>query len=278
MEAPAQASAVNAQYGRDGLAAAILAAVRAAGTDPDCLAPADLAPATEFHIGGRAATLELARLAALRPGERVLDVGGGLGGPARTLAGEVGCAVTVLDLTEEYCRAGEQLTARVGLADRVAFRHGDATALPFADGAFDAAWTQHSSMNIADKAALYREAYRVVRPGGRLALHEIMAGPAQPVHFPVPWARDPAISFLRPPEEVRALLAATGFRELAWADVTEASLGFFRERLAALERGALPPVGLHLLLGDDFGPMWANQARNLEEGRIVVVQGVLARP
>ncbi len=278
MEIPAHTSAVNAQYGRDDLAAAILAAARAAGKDLEGLTPADLAPATEFHIGGREATLELARLAALRPGERVLDVGGGLGGPARTPAGEVGCTVTVLDLTEEYCRAGEALTARVGLADRIAFRHGDATTMPFADGSFDAAWTHHSSMNIDDKAALYREVYRVVRPGGRLALQEIMAGPARPIHFPVPWVRDPAISFLGSPEEMRALLAATGFRELAWADVTAASLGFFRERLAALDRGALPPVGLHLLLGDDFGPMFANQARNLEEGRIVVIQGVFARP
>jgi ubiquinone/menaquinone biosynthesis C-methylase UbiE len=278
MEFPAHAPAVNAQYGRDDLAAAILAACTAAGKDPEQLTPADLAPATEFHIGGRAATLELARLAALRPGERVLDVGGGLGGPARTLAGERGCHVTVLDLTEEYCHAGETLTARVGLADRVAFRHGDATAMPFADAAFDAVWTQHSSMNIADKAALYREVYRVVRPGGRLALHEIMAGPARPIHFPVPWARDPAISFLRPPAEVRALLAATGFREVAWADVTGLSLDFFRERLVALDQGALPPVGLHLLLGDDFRPMFTNQARNLEESRIAVIQGIVARP
>lgn len=268
---------MNAQYGRADLAAAILAAARAAGKDPKQLTPADLAPATEFHTGGRAATLALARLVGLRPGERVLDVGGGLGGPARTLAGELGCQVTVLDLTEAYCRAGEVLTARVGLADRITFRHGDATAMPFADGAFDVAWTQHSSMNIADKERLYREIRRVVRPGGRLALHEIMAGPAQPIHFPVPWARDPAISFLRPPEAVRALLVAAGFRERTWTDVTEASLGFYRERLAALDLGALSPVGLHLLLGDDYGPMFVNQVHNLEEGRIAVIQGVVAR-
>jgi MPBQ/MSBQ methyltransferase len=164
----------------------ILASVRTADKDPEGLTPDDLAPATEFHTGGTEATLELARRAGLRAGLRVLDVGGGLGGPARTPGSEFGCRVTVLDLTEEYCRAGELLTARTGLGDQVTFQHGDALTMPFPNGDFDVAWAQHSSMNIADKERLYREIHRILRPGGRLALHEIMAGPIQPIHFPVP--------------------------------------------------------------------------------------------
>jgi MPBQ/MSBQ methyltransferase len=271
---------VAAHYGRAGLSEVILAALRTAGKDPATLTPIDLAPVDQFHIGGRDATLELARLAGLTTGARVLDVGGGLGGPARTLASAFGCDVTVLDLTEEYCRTGELLTARTGLGERVRFRHGSALAMPFADGSYDVAWTQHSSMNIADKERLYGEIRRVLRPGGRLALHEIMAGPHAPPHYPVPWAREHAISFLRPPAAIRALLAELGFNELTWVDVSTPAREWFAARVAALDRApgaAFPPLGLHLLLGPEFAVMSRNMLRNLDEERIVVIEAVCER-
>jgi len=272
------AEALNAHYQRPELGAAILAALRAAGKDPERLAPGDLAPVDQFHTRGRDATLELARLAGVAPGTRVLDVGGGLGGPARTLAAELDCRVTVLDLTEEYVRVGADLTRRAGLADRVRFQHGNALTLPFPDGDFDLVWTQHSSMNVDDKARLYAEAHRVLRPGGRLALHEIMAGAGGRPHFPVPWARQPALSFLRPAAEVRALITRAGFRELAWDDGTAAAVAWFRQRVAAAAAApSPPPLGLHLLLGDDFAAMFRNQVRNLEEDRIAVIQAAFDR-
>lgn len=265
-------AAVAGHYGKEGLLESIVAALRAAGKDLDRLAVDDLVLFDQFHLRGRDATLELSHLAGLGRGDRVLDVGGGIGGPARTLAG-AGCSVTVLDLTEEFCRAGAALTERVGLAGSVAFRHGSALAMPFEDAAFDVAWTQHSSMNIEDKERLYAEIARVVRSGGRLAIHEIMAGPEAPPYFPVPWAQVPAISFLRPPEAVRRLVQASGFRERAWRDVSEASLAWLRERLAA----PAPPLGLHLLLGAAAGEMMRNVARNIEERRITVIEGVFER-
>ncbi len=264
---------VAAHYGREGLLESILKALSAAGKDPERLAVDDLVLFDQFHLRGRDATLELLRLAGLGHGERVLDVGGGIGGPARTLA-SAGCSVTVLDLTEEFCRTGVALTERVGLASRVTFRHGSALAMPFEDAAFDAVWTQHSSMNIEDKELLYGEIARVLRTGGRLAIHEITAGPEAPLHFPVPWAGVAAISFLRPPEAVRKLIQASGFRECAWRDVSETSLAWLRERLAT---PAPPPLGLHLLLGAAAGEMLRNVARNLEERRITVVEAVFER-
>src|SRR3712207_3491777 len=142
---------VNEHYGSGDLAAKILEALRVAGKDASPLAIEDLAPIDQLHARGRVATLELARLAGITPRMRVLDVGGGMGGPARTLAGELGCAVEVLDLTERFCRAGEVLTAMTGLADLVSFRHGSALEMPYPDATFDVAWMQHSSMNVADK-------------------------------------------------------------------------------------------------------------------------------
>lgn len=291
----AYARAINAHYGgADDLASAILAALRAAGKDPDRLAPDDLAPVDQFHFLGKDSTLELARLAQIGPGMRVLDVGGGLGGPARTLASEFGCTVTVLDLTEQCCRVGELLTARTGLSDRVTFRQGDALAMPFPDEQFDVAWTQQSAVNIADKERLYAAIHRVLRPGGRLALFEIMAGPSAPIFFPVPWAHDPAISFLRPPEEVRAVLATSGFKEVAWVDVTarivaarmvaarsaSGSLTGVQEQLPAqsFALAAPSPLGLHLLLGADYPAMARNVTWNFDEHRMVVIAAVFERP
>jgi ubiquinone/menaquinone biosynthesis C-methylase UbiE len=265
-------------YQRTDLAGAILAGLRAAGKDPAALAPTDLAPVDQFHIGARDATLALLGLAQLPAGLEVLDVGGGLGGAARTLATETGARVTVLDLTPEYVRTGALLTERTGLASQVRFRQGDATQMPFPDGSFDAVWTQHSSMNIADKEALYREAYRVLRPGGKLALHEIMAGPQPQPYFPEPWATDPAHSHLRPPAEVRALLQRAGFRELAWKDLTAEARAWWRRRMeAAAAHKAPPPLGIHLLLGPAAPTIMGNLMRSLDEDRVSVIQGVFER-
>lgn len=271
-----RAPSVEAHYARIGLAERILAALAAAGKDPDDLRPADLAPIDEFHVRGRAATAELAAAAGLAPGMRVLDVGCGIGGPSRHLAAALGCHVTGLDLTEEYCRVAAMLAERVGLADRVAYRRGDALAMPFADAAFDAVWTQHAAMNIADKAALYAECRRVLGPGGALALYDVLAGPGGPVHFPVPWARAPAISFLATPAELRALLERAGFAIESWRDTTEAGRAWF-EAVAAQSAGqASAPLGFRLLLGDAFPAMARNQRRNLAENRIALIE-VVAR-
>ncbi len=171
---------VDEHYGRGNLTGRILEALRDSGKDPKSLDAEDLSPIDHFHTGGRRATLILAHLAGITSGMRVLDVGGGLGGPARALASEFGCTVEVLDITQEFCRAGEMLTKRTGLGDLVSFRYGSALEMPYPDASFDFVWTQHSSMNIADKERLYQEIHRVLRPGGSLAMHEIMAGPNSP--------------------------------------------------------------------------------------------------
>jgi SAM-dependent methyltransferase len=268
------AERINAHYTPDGLTDAFLRVLQLWGKEEATLTPDDLAPIDQFHLGGKRATLALAALAGVGPTTRVLDVGGGFGGPARTLAATYECSVTVLDLTEAYCRVGEMLTARSGLSDHVAFRHGDALDLPFPDAAFDLVWTQHSSMNIADKRRLYTEIFRVLRPGGRLALYEIMAGSGAPPHYPVPWARDASISFLSPPADVRTLLAGIGYREEVWEDVTESAVAAARAHPAPAE----PPPGLHLVLGTDFLERMRNMGRNLAEQRTTLIRAVLARP
>jgi SAM-dependent methyltransferase len=264
---------VSSHYARHDLAESIFNALRQTGKDLDALTMDDLAPVDHLHVRGKQSTIELAKLAAIGAGQRILDVGGGLGGPARTLATLFGCDVTVVDLTEEYCRVGEMLTARVGLSDRVRHRYGNALALPFPDSSFDRVWTQHSTMNIEDKATIYAEFRRVLRHDGRYALHEIMQGETTPIHFPVPWARDPAISFLQPPQTQRGLIEAAGFSNLQWLDETANARDWYDKRLQHASAG-LPPLGVHLILGEDIVAMSRNQIRNLNENRIAIVQGV----
>lgn len=267
--------AIERNYGRGGLVARTLAAIAAAGLDPDALTRDDLQPMDEFHIRGRAATRDLASLAGLPPGARVVDVGCGIGGPARTLAAEVGCRVTGVDLTADYCELAELLNAATGLSDRVSVRYGSALSMPFDDGTFDAAWMQHVSMNIADKARLFGEIRRVLHPGGVLALHEVYAGAVETRRYPVPWAADADIDFLVSQEEARRNIAAAGLREVEWVDVTQKSLEWFRNMLAARRSGPPPALGLHLLVSD-FPARAANVLRNLDEGRITVAMGVFA--
>lgn len=268
---------VEQHYGRGGLLGRILDALRAAGKDLESLTPADLAPVDEFHLRGREATLELVQDARPRAGERVLDLGCGLGGSARHLAHEHGCRVSGVDLTAEYVAVARALAELVGLGDAVAFHHGSALDTPFADASFDLAWTEHAQMNVADKRGFYAEVARVLVPGGRLALHDIFQGPAGAPRFPVPWAEDAGLSALVPPEEARALLGELGLGVRVWEDVTARSLAWLA---AAAERAAASgpsPLGIHLLLGPNAPVKLENLARNLREGRIVALRAVAVR-
>ncbi len=230
----------------------------------------DLAPLEEFHIGGRRASTELAEMAAWAPGCRVLDVGAGLGGPARLLAARFGCLVTALDVTEEYCRAAEMLTKATGLTDRVTVRQGSALALPFADGQFDGVWTQHASMNISDKPRLYAEIRRVLRGGGTFALHDVHAGPVQPIIFPVPWADTPSVSFLATPEQTLSLVTSAGFEVAEWQDRTAEAIEFFQAWAAASQR---PALGVHVYV-PDLAVKSRNQVQNFESDRLRVTQAI----
>ncbi len=256
---------------REHLAEQILEALAASDKNLDALTIDDLAVTDQFHGGGKPATVRLAKLLGARAGLRVLDVGGGLGGPARTLAVEFGCQATVIDLTESYVRAGRMLTARLALQDRVTHQVGNALDLPFEDGAFDVVWTQNSGMNIADKERLYAGFHRVLRPGGLLALQEPMAGPVQPPVFPLMWASDASTSFLRTPAEMRALIARASFVERTWDDVTAETAG------PPTADGIPAHSAQRLIMGAALDAILQANHRNRTEGRLISVQAVFER-
>src|ERR1700757_1576455 len=231
---------IETHYTRDDLGEVILAALKAAGKDIDHLTPDDLAPVDEFHGGQRPATVRLAELVGFTGTERVLDVGSGLGGPARDLARHYGCHISGVDLTPEFVRVADLLTEKTGLVGRVDYQQGSALDLPFEDTSFDVVWSQNVAMNIADRERLYGEMRRVLKPGGKLALQEVAAGPGGPPHYPVQWARTPSISFLYSQEATRTKLDAAGFRVLDWQDTTAAALASALTR--ARHASGTPPV------------------------------------
>jgi len=266
---------VNAHYDRKDLGAKILEALEKAGKDVKALTVEDLAPIEEFHIGGRKPTMELARLAELSEGMRVVDVGCGIGGPARALAHYFGCEVFGVDLIEEFCAAASLLNDCTGLGHKVTIRHGNALDLPMKDRSVDVVWMQHVGMNIRDKAGLFHELRRVLRPEGKLALYEVFAGPEPAVYFPVPWASDPELSHLVSPEEIRKPLESAGFRIEVWKDVTQASTDWFRAAMEKAMKESPPPLSRGILMGPEFPIKAANVLRNLEEDRLRVVQAIM---
>jgi ubiquinone/menaquinone biosynthesis C-methylase UbiE len=264
------ADSVNRYYSRSDLADKILAALQEVGKDIDRLTQDDLSSFDEFHSKQLEATRKLAQMAELHGAMQVLDVGCGIGGPARTLAAEYGCHVTGIDLTEEFCHAAQALTARLGMSDRVTFRHGNALELPFADGSFHLVWTQSVLMNIEDKRSAFGEMRRVLRPNGRLAFSALMAGPVPNMHFPVIWASGPDLAFLLPPEELRQLVIECGFKEVAWFERTGAG----GQSKAPSSEESRATIGTDVLVETDYQLKRANGRRNMVEERTTFVAGV----
>ena len=264
--------AVVAHYGGGAsIVDAIADNLRRAGKDLGALRTSDLVRFDEIHIRGRKATLELARQMNLGADSRVLDIGSGLGGPARTLAEEYGCHVTGIDLNPAFCEAATVMSNWVGLGGRVVFQQADATDLPFADNQFDAAMTIHVAMNIPAKDQMYAEARRVVKSGGIFAIYDVLQGEGGEAVLPVPWARDQSINYLVTPKQMMSLLHDAGFAIRAVQDSTEESQKFFEAMILRMEQTGTVPVRWQMFLGDDFPVMARNQLRNLAERRIRTV-------
>jgi sarcosine/dimethylglycine N-methyltransferase len=258
---------VRDHYRATGLTERLKAALAALGPEDQQLTPQQLGALDQFHTRGLAATAELAKLAGITADMSVLDVGSGVGGPARFLAATYGCRVTGVDLSEPFVDAARYLTERTGQNGQVSFQTASALELPFDDGRFHVVLLQHVAMNIADRAQLYREIRRVLQSSGRFATFDVVLSSGEP-HFPVPWARTPATSFLLTAAATREAIEPAGFRALAWQDDTEMAKAWFAQMRAA---GPPPSPNLGVVMGPDFAQLAANLGRNLMEGRLGIL-------
>lgn len=264
---------VREHYSATNLTSRINAALATLGPEGQMLTVAQLAPLDQFHTRGILATTELATAAGLEPSTRVLDLGCGIGGPARYLAATFGCKVTGIDLSPSFIDAATYLTARRGLSDHVTFEVGDALHLPFEDAAFDAVFLQHVAMNVEDRAALYAEVCRILTPGGRLATYDLVLRNGD-VLYPAPWASDASTSFLLSERHTREALEQAGFKAILWRDDTQVALDWFKAMMAGS-----PPSGpsLGVVMGPDFAAKTRNLSRNIGENRLGVLSAVLTR-
>jgi sarcosine/dimethylglycine N-methyltransferase len=260
-------------YSASGIEDRILGAIRTAGLDPDQrLSPTQLAALDHFHTGGFRASLALRELAQVRAEDRVLDIGAGLAGPARMLAASPGCRVDCIELSDDFCVAATLLNSITGLEDRIRVHQGSALDMPFADAAFDVAWMQNVGMNIADKRRLYREIHRVLKPNGRFAFQEMVAGNnGVASYFPLPWALDPADNLLVSSETMRTLLAESGFTADYFEDVSDAPLP--TPATGTPESAPQAPLSLSAYV-DNLGQKAENATRSVREGQIRLFRGV----
>ncbi len=261
---------VSDHYGRSRrLIDQIADRLKAAGVDPKKLCAAEFEPIDEFHFRGRQATLQLLEQLELTPGANVLDIGSGLGGVSRTIAEEAKAKVTGIDLTQEFCDAAKTISDWVGLNEQTTFIQGDATKLSFSDSSFDGAVTVHVAMNIPDKLAVYKEAHRVLKPGARFGIYDILQGEGGDVVYPTPWAMDASISYLATPKEMVGFLQDAGFKVLDEEDSTTESFEWLKARISKPKSKSTMPVTTQILFGDIASDMVQNQLLALDERRLL---------
>jgi len=265
-------------YRHGALEEALLKGLAAAGKDIGKLTPDDLAPADEFHIGGRKATVDFATEFAATAGTHLLDIGCGLGGPSRYFAQHYRCRVAGVDLSEEYVAVAASLARCVGLSGQVAYQRATATELPFPDAAFDGAYMQHVGMNIPDKARLFREVHRVLKPHGQFGIYDIMRNTDDPLSYPLPWASSDKIDFTVSPLVYRSLLAVEGFEVIKQRDRREFALNINRELKAKAAKGGGPPAfGLQIVMGPSAAQKVGNMFALFERGTISPVEMICRR-
>ncbi len=261
-------TAVSTHYGNSDLLDRILERLKQMGISPDDVKPDDLAPVDELHIGGRAATEYAVSKLAPSKGDHVLDVGCGIGGAARYIAAHTGCRVTGIDLTPDFIAVAKALTKLTG--QKAGFEVASALEMPFEDSAFDAAITLHVAMNIPDRAGLYAEVARVLKPGGEFCVYDVMRKGTGGVPYPMPWAETSATSHLTTPDETRDLLEQAGFEVTLTEDRTDFANDFFRRSFAAMQGGPAP-LGPHLIMGSTAREKLTNISNAVSQGLLAPV-------
>jgi ubiquinone/menaquinone biosynthesis C-methylase UbiE len=271
-------SPVADHYARSNLIAAIQDGLAQMGKTTGTVTVDDLVAVDEFHIGGRKATEELIQQLGLSSIDRVLDIGCGLGGPARFVADRYKCHVTGIDLTRDYVEAGNAVCEWVGLSDRVSLGQASALSIPYPDAAFSAAYLLHVGMNIEDKVKLFAEAARVLRPGSRFGVYDVMRTGDGALAYPLPWATTSECNAVAEPEQYRCALTSAGFEILSERNRREFALTYFNQIRSKMSAAHGPgPLGLQTLMGERRQAQVKNMIENISAGRIAPVELIVRK-
>jgi ubiquinone/menaquinone biosynthesis C-methylase UbiE len=269
-----QKASIESHYTRTQLFETIMDALEKTGIDTAHVTRKNIAGVDEFHVRGQEVTHELVMEVNPQKGNRVLDVGCGLGGTCRMLADEYDCVVTGIDITAEYIRTATLLSSLVGLSDDTSFIVGSAMDLPFVNDSFDMVWTQHVQMNIEDKQRMYTEIARVLVPAGQFIYYDIFSNDNKEVYYPTPWAAQANPSHLITNNDYHHLLQQSGLTITHTTDQTIKGIQFFDRMFERIKSNGVPTVGLNLLMGDAFIERIGNLYKNLKEGSVVLESGV----
>jgi SAM-dependent methyltransferase len=269
---------ISEHWGSGDVYAKIIKAMEAASISPDTVTVEQLAPLDHFHARGFPATVELGDALPIQSGQLIIDIGCGIGGPARYLARRFGCRVSGVDITQPFVEAANKLTALLKMERQVEIELGDGQRLPYGDAIFDGGYTQHVTMNIADRALFFREAFRVLKPGAFFAITEHGLGPEGSPHYPVPWSEDGSGSYLVLPVDTVTYLKEAGFVDVDVEHTGAKYLQGYQRAIELAALGALPPLGVHVLMGQTAPAKTRNAARNIEEGRTHPIQVICLKP
>ena len=271
-------NAIADHWGRGDVYSRIVSALNKASKPLGSLTVEDLAPVDHFHARGLPATVELADRLHITAGQHIVDIGCGVGGPARYMAKRFQCTVSGVDITQPFVDTANMLTKLVHMEAQVKIQHGDGQHLPYPDACFDGGYTQHVTMNVPDRAIFFAEAYRVLKPGAPFALTEHGLGAKGHPHYPLPWSADGSGAYLVTPKETRAFLEEAGFEDIVVEDTGAKYDAGYKVMMEKAEKGTLPPLGIHILLGETWLQKIRNAARNIEEGRTHPIQVICRKP
>ena len=265
---------VSGHYTRENIYETILHKLKEQGIEKDKVTRKDISSVDEFHIKGAEISLEIAHEGGIKEGQKILDAGCGIGGPARMLADVFECNVTGVDLTEEFIRTATLLSELVSLNHLTEFIAADATQLPFANETFDVVWTQHAQMNIRDKNQLYSELFRVLKMEGKFIYYDIFSTGKKDLIFPLPWADENSINFLITTDDYEKLLTEVGFIESAKKNRTKESIEFFNNAFENNKKAGQPKLGLNVLMTEQTSIKLSNLNENLKENKLCVQSGI----